>query len=274
MIVKEDFLNKLRQYFNLNLYEVKIWTALLSRGVSTAGELSEISDVPRSRAYDVLESLEKKGFIVMKLGKPINYVAVEPAEVVERAKKLAKNEAEDCVKKLESLKGTELLNELTTLHKTGIEFIEPADLSGAIRGRHNIYMHLDSVLKNAKNSVSLVTTAKGLGRKLEALKPTLESLSKKGVKVRVAAPVTKESAGAVKSLLNFADVRNSGKLDARFCIVDGKELVFMLMNDNDVHQSYDIGVWINTPFFSSALNNMFELAWKDMESGEKALKKL
>ena len=83
MIVKDEFLNKLRQYFNLNLYEVKIWTALLSRGISTAGELSEIGNVPRSRAYDILESLEKKGFVVMKLGKPIKYLAVEPAEVVE-----------------------------------------------------------------------------------------------------------------------------------------------------------------------------------------------
>ena len=64
MIVKEEFLSKLRLYFSLNLYEVKIWTALLSRGVSTAGELSDIANVPRSRSYDVLESLEKKGFTI------------------------------------------------------------------------------------------------------------------------------------------------------------------------------------------------------------------
>ena len=57
MIVKEEFLSKLRRYFALNLYEVKIWTALLSRGVATAGELSDIANVPRSRSYDVLESL-------------------------------------------------------------------------------------------------------------------------------------------------------------------------------------------------------------------------
>ena len=50
MIVKEEFLGKLRRFFNLNLYEVKIWTALLSRGVSTAGELSDIANVPRSRS--------------------------------------------------------------------------------------------------------------------------------------------------------------------------------------------------------------------------------
>ena len=95
MIVEEDFLNKLRQFFGLNLYEVRIWTALLSRGVSTAGELSDIGNVPRSRAYDVLESLEKKGFVVMKLGKPIKYVAVEPREVVERVKKLVAREAKE-----------------------------------------------------------------------------------------------------------------------------------------------------------------------------------
>ncbi|RME31783.1 TrmB family transcriptional regulator, partial [Candidatus Woesearchaeota archaeon] len=83
MIVRDEFLTKLRRFFGLNLYEVKIWTALLSRGVSTAGELSDIANVPRSRSYDVLESLEKKGFIVMKIGKPIKYIAVPPEEVVE-----------------------------------------------------------------------------------------------------------------------------------------------------------------------------------------------
>ena len=76
MIVKDEFLNKLRRYFGLNLYEVKIWAALLSRGVSTAGELSDIANVPRSRSYDVLESLEKKGFV--NLAKSMNKVSLTP----------------------------------------------------------------------------------------------------------------------------------------------------------------------------------------------------
>ncbi|MBS3156326.1 TrmB family transcriptional regulator, partial [Candidatus Woesearchaeota archaeon] len=150
MIVKEEFLNKLRQFFGLNLYEVRIWTALLSRGVSTAGELSDIGNVPRSRAYDILESLEKKGFVVMKLGKPIKYIAVEPKEVVERVKKLVMEDAGESVKRLEELKTTDVLKELDLLHKQGIEFIEPTDLSGAIRGRHNIYAHMESLIKNAE----------------------------------------------------------------------------------------------------------------------------
>jgi len=271
MIVKEEFLNKLRQFFSLNLYEVKIWTALLSRGISTAGELSEIGNVPRSRAYDILESLERKGFVVMKLGKPIKYLAVEPAEVVERAKKLVREDAEDHVKKLDEMKTTDVLKELELLHKEGIEFIEPTDLSGAIRGRHNVYSHMETMLKSAKKSVTLVTTGKGLVRKAEALGSTLEKLKKRNVKVRIAADLSKASMNSAKDLAKFAEVRhvNSSKLGARFCIVDGENMMFMVMHDENVHPSYDIGVWVNTPYFASALEGMFELAWKDMQPVDK-----
>jgi sugar-specific transcriptional regulator TrmB len=115
MLVQKDFLNKLKD-FGINSYEAKIWTALLSRGVSTAGELSDIANVPRSRSYDVLESLEKKGFVIMKIGKPIKYIAVPPKEVLERVKKNIKNAADTHVKLLDDIKKTELIDELNSLH--------------------------------------------------------------------------------------------------------------------------------------------------------------
>ena len=265
MIVKEEFLSKLRRYLSLNLYEVKIWTALLSRGVSTAGELSDIANVPRSRSYDVLESLEKKGFAIMKLGKPIKYIAVPPNEVVERVKKNLKVEAEERVKRLEKLKGTEVLTELATLHTQGIELIEPSDLSGSLRGRHNLYNHLETTIKNAQESVTLSTTSQGFLRKVEGLIPTFEKLKKKGVKIRIAAPITKECSQAVKDVSQFAEVRNTD-IKSRFCIVDGKELVFMVLDDKDVHPTYDVGIWVNTPFFATALEELFESSWKNMKA--------
>jgi len=274
MIVKEDFLSRLRQYFSLNLYEVRTWTALLSRGVSTAGELSDIGNVPRSRAYDVLESLEKKGFVVMKLGKPIKYLAVEPQEVVHRVKKLVRQNSEVKIKKLEDLKGSDVLNELNSLYKQGIEFVEAADLSGAIRGRHNLYTHLDLMVKNAKKSVTLMTTSKGFVRKVEALRPELEKLAKKGVKIRIAAPVSKENANAVNEISKIAEVRNNEGIKARFVIIDGKEIMFMALDDEEVHPSYDLGIWVNTPYFASALDNMFNSCWKDLEPAGKALSKV
>ena len=269
MIVKEEFLSKLRRYFGLNLYEVKIWSALLSRGVSTAGELSDIGNVPRSRAYDVLESLEKKGFVVMKLGKPIKYIAVEPKEVVERVKKLISEQAEENIQKLKELKENNVLTELETLYSQGIDFVEPTDLSGAIRGKHNLYAHLETMVKNAEKSVVIATTSKGVVRKIEALKPTLQKLAKKGVKIRVAAPITKDNMQVLKDLKGIADVKHLDKLNTRFCIIDGKDLMFMVMNDEDVHPSYDIGIWVTSPFFAGALENMFEHTWKTLDSAKK-----
>ena len=264
MIVKEDFLSKLRRFFSLNLYEVKIWAALLSRGVSTAGELSDIANVPRSRSYDVLESLEKKGFVIMKLGKPIKYIAIPPSEVVERVKKNMKIEADEKVKRLDDLKGNELLNELNTLHSQGVELVEPTDLSGSLRGRHNLYNHIELTIRNAEETVVIMTTEQGLMRKVEGLKPIFEKLKKRGVSIRVAAPLTKQNRAAAKDLSTVAEIRNTDA-KARFIIVDGKELIFMVLDDEEVHPTYDIGIWVNTPFFASALENLFDIAWKSLK---------
>jgi sugar-specific transcriptional regulator TrmB len=250
MIVKEEFLSKLRRFFGLNLYEVKVWTALLSRGVSTAGELSDIANVPRSRSYDVLESLEKKGFVVMKLGKPIKYIAVAPTEVVERVKKNMHTEAQERIKRLEDTQGVEL--------------VEPADLSGSLKGRHNLYSHLELTIRNAQESVTIMTTPQGLMRKVEGLKPTFEKLKKRGVKIRIAAPLNKQTKQSVKDISQVAEVRNA-ESKARFCIVDGKELIFMVLDDAEVHPTYDLGIWVSTPFFAQALEGLFNTAWKSMK---------
>jgi HTH-type transcriptional regulator, sugar sensing transcriptional regulator len=270
MIVKEEFLSKLRLYFSLNLYEVKIWTALLSRGVSTAGELSDIANVPRSRSYDVLESLEKKGFVVMKFGKPIKYLAVAPAEVVERVKKNMKVDADTKIKRLEELKGTEVLDELKTLHTQGIELVEPSDLSGSLRGRHNLYNHLELTIRSAEKTVTIMTTTQGLLRKIEGLRGVFEIVKKRGVKIRIAAPITKECTNAIKELGDVAEVRHTNS-KARFVVIDGRELTFMVLEDKDVHPTYDVGIWVNTPFFASALEELFELAWKEMKPAKEML---
>ncbi len=261
MIVKEELLSKLRRYFDLNLYEVKLWTALLSRGVSTAGELSDIADVPRSRSYDVLESLEKKGFVVMKLGKPIKYIAIPPSEVVDRVKKNMHLNAQDKIKRLDGIKTSPLLTELESLHTNGISLVDPSEMSGCLRGRNNLYNHLDLLIKDAKKSVNVMTTDKGFMRKVEGLKTSFEKAKKRGVKVRISAPITKENKRVADSLKNCAEVKHNNKINSRFVTVDSKDMVFMMLDDREVHPSYDLGVWVKTPYFASAMDQMFNNHW-------------
>jgi len=265
MIVKEEFLSRLRKIFDLNLYEVKVWTALLSRGTSTAGELSSISDVPRSRTYDILESLEKKGFIVMRLGKPIKFVALKPEEVVERVKKNLMRDAKEKSKRLETLRGDEVLEELSTLFTKGIKFVEPSDLSGSLRGRQNLYNHLDMMIRDAEKTITIITTEEGLSRKLEAIMPSLEKCKKRGVRIRIAAPINSNNMKVAREFKKVGEVRNIDKIKARFIVIDSNQLMFMLLDDEKFHPNYDIGVWINTEFFAQALEQLFDLAWKDMK---------
>jgi sugar-specific transcriptional regulator TrmB len=264
MIVNEEFLSRLRKIFGLNLYEAKVWTALISRGVSTAGELSNIGNVPRSRTYDILESLEKKGFVVMKLGKPIKFIALKPEEVVERVKRNTVMEAQERSKRLDNIKNDDVLQELGSLYTTGVKYIEPQELSGAIRGRNNIYNHMDMIVRNSSKKVTIVTSEDGLNRKFEALKSSFEKAKKKGVKIRVAAPITKNNIKVAKEIAKFAEVRSADSVKSRFTISDAREVLFMILNDDEVHHSYDVGIWINTPYFANTLEQLFELAWDNM----------
>jgi HTH-type transcriptional regulator, sugar sensing transcriptional regulator len=268
MIIKDEFLSRLRKIFDLNLYEAKVWTALLSRGVSTAGELSNISDVPRSRTYDILESLEKKGFVVIRLGKPIKFVALKPEEVVERVKRNLMVEAQNKSKRLEQLKTDDVLGELNSLYTNGVKFIEPSDLSGSLRGRQNIYNHLDMMVRSAEKAVTIVTTAEGLNRKFEALMPALEKAKKRGVSIKIAAPIVPENYKIAKDLSKVAEVKDSGKVDmhGRFAIVDSGQLLFMLLNDAEVHPNYDVGVWLSSDFFSQSIEKMFSHSWNQLSS--------
>jgi len=262
MIVQQSFLKKIKD-FGLNSYEAKLWTALLSRGISTAGELSDIAGVPRSRSYYVLESLEKKGFIIMKIDKPIKYIAVNPAEVLDRVKKRVQIDAEEQVKMLSELNNSEILNELSLLHSQGVEMVDPSDMTGVIKGRELIYDHFNTLIKDAKDSIVLATSEEGVMRKADALKKTLKKAKDKGVKIRILAPITSKNKKHVDSLKEVADVRNSKDLKARFLLVDDNTVTFMLQEDHKVHPSYDVGVWVKTPLFSETLSNMFEKVWKE-----------
>lgn len=262
MIIQTSFLKKIKD-FGLNSYEAKLWTALLSRGISTAGELSDIAGVPRSRSYDVLETLEKKGFIIMKIDKPIKYIAVPPTEVLDRVKKKVKADADDHVNMLSELDDSKVLTELNLLHTQGVELVDPSDMTGVIKGRDQIYDHLNTIIKNAKESVILATSEEGFMRKADALKKNLKKAQSKGVKVRILAPLTSKNKKHATELREFAEIKHNNDIKARFLLVDNNDLTFMLQEDDKVHPNYDIGVWVKAPLFGSTMSSMFEKVWKE-----------
>ena len=230
----------------LNSYEVKLWIVLFIHGVSTAGELSDIANVPRSRSYDVLESLEKRGFVVAKTGKPIKYAAVPPQEVVERVKQKIQSDATIKVKELVNLKNNGLINELVLLHKQGTDLIGSTEMTGSLRGKSNIYNHLEDMLRNASKSVLISTTQNEFVEMSSRLRNVFEKLKSKNVKVKILTQVNDVTKKYVNELKNFAGIKHTDN-KSRFCIVDGKEMVFMVLDETQIRPSYDVAIWVNSP---------------------------
>ena len=253
---QSQFLIELRKHFRLNIYEVKIWTALLSRGIASAGELAEISGVPRSRCYDVLESLEKKGFIIMKIGKPIKYLAVEPDAILERVKKNIKEEAEQLAMQYESIKETDEFKELELLHKTGVQHIDVSQISKSIVGRTGINRYIKDMIAKAKSNVVIVATQENTERNAKLLKNFVQGFAKKGLKVRFYAPQNKVIA---KKLQNVEHVEYNPY--SSFVTVDNKEMLFLVSSQN-VAPDYEVAIWINSPFFVNAVNVLFSESLK------------
>jgi len=253
MIVKQELVKKIKEHFDLNIYETKVWIALLSKGIASAGEIAELSGVPRSRTYDVLESLEKRGFAIVKIGKPVKYIAVKPTEVIEKIKSNTMNDAQERVKSLSNLKSTQEYVELEDLHNTGIAPINHNELSGSIRGRSNIVSRLREMLENSEKEIMICTTVSDFEDKSRVLIPTIEKLMKNNIKVKIAlsGPIDR-----IKKIGLKFDVKvKSIDSNARIFVSDKKEVLFMITPDNS---DEELGLWLNSPFFINSLSMILD----------------
>jgi sugar-specific transcriptional regulator TrmB len=253
MIIKPELVKRIKEYFSLNIYETRVWLALLSKGIASAGEVAELSGVPRSRTYDVLESLEKRGFAITKIGKPVKYISVKPTEVIEKIKSKAMQEAQEKVKSLVSLKSTQEYTELEQLHNSGISPIKSSEIAGSMRGRSNILSRVRELLESSKKEVLICTSALDFEDKSRVLASALEKLNKNNIKVKVVLSGDPEKIKKVSSKFNLKAKQIDS--NARVFIADKKEVLFMVTPEN---AEEEIGVWLDSPFFTEAFSNVIE----------------
>lgn len=69
----------------LTTYETDALTELFDLGKTTAPNLAEAAGIPKARVYGVLDSLADEGYVKIIPGRPKEYVARPPAEVLDRA---------------------------------------------------------------------------------------------------------------------------------------------------------------------------------------------
>jgi len=259
-IIKNELIKKIKDYFDLNIYETKVWLALLAKGISSAGEIAEISGVPRSRTYDVLEGLEKMGFAIEKIGKPVRYIAVKPAVIIDKLKNNTMKNAEEKVQVLDKLKGSAEYEEIQSLHNSGLEPLKNQNVSSSIKGRSNLYSQMKEIMESAEESIHLATSSFEVNSKLRMFSDVLTKLKKRNVDIKMIIPEDEEEAKKIAKKLGV--LVKSKKVNGRFVIVDRKEIIFTI-KPTAIHEDGDHAFWINSQYFTNSLAYMFELAWKD-----------
>ncbi len=252
MIIKQEIVNKVKEHFDLNIYETKVWLALLSKGIVTAGETAEISGVPRSRTYDVLESLTKRGFAIVKVGKPVKYIAVEPKTVLERMQTNTLTKAQEKVTTLSNLKETSEYDELVQLHKEGISPVKLEELSGHIKGRSNLLSKLKEMIDSAEKEIIIHTTAEDFEDKSRVLLSVLGKINK-DVKLRISLSGDSYKVKRIASR-NDLKIKESNQI-GKYFIIDKKEMLLMIHPENGQDE---VGVWVNSPYFANSLLAMLD----------------
>lgn len=162
----------------LNEYESKAYMCLLERGEASASSVSTLGGIPRARVYDVLASLEKKGFVEKKAVKPVSYFAVRPKNVVKKIEAIQRKNFEDSISELSGI---------ASLLESQVEFTKKPDDYGQVvllSGWDNIYSKIHEKLNETSKEVVFSTTSKEqIEKKRQVFAKKLDELEKKGVAI-------------------------------------------------------------------------------------------
>jgi len=237
------------QEFGLTDYEIRSYISLLEIGPATASELSEASGVPYSKIYEVLGSLEKKGWIEMEHGRPSRYYPKPPSVAME----ITKSQLENALKTNETL----LLDELQPLYeKKGVR--ERPDI-WIVRGDFNVLAKVRETIEHVQKEILAALPA--LPDSLaEPLIPLIKTIVERGVKVQLMTMEMPMTETMVK-LTKLCEVRVREQMFGGGIIADGREVILLLGQESD--EAISLGIWSDHIGLAKFAKNYFEYLWHD-----------
>lgn len=148
--------------FHFTESETKVYIAMLKHGSGTGYEISKWSSVPRSKVYNILETLMDKGCaVVSKQTNPLHYSAVPMGELIENIRSSVEEDLAAVQSELASFNQT---MDLETLWY--------------IRGYSNIFSKCRHLLAQAQSDVYIQVWREDLPYILEELQAVEQRLAK------------------------------------------------------------------------------------------------
>jgi len=229
----------------LTAYESAVYLSLIEEGVMTASGVSESANVPFSKVYEVLNSLERKGWVDAERGRPSRYFAKSPTEAFEAAKR----GLDEKIRSWERAVG----EELQPLYEKR-ELREKPDI-WILRGEASVLAKLQEMLSKARSQVMIA--APSFVRSLaEKATPLLASLRLSDVKVMVMV-AGKPKDWKLEGLMGALEVRGRDNLFGGGVIVDGGEALLFLGEE----EKPSLVVWSNHVGLVKFAKDYFQYLW-------------
>lgn len=237
------------QEFGLTDYEIRSYTSLLEIGPATASKLSEASDVPYSKIYEVLGSLEKKGWTEMEHGRPSRYYPKPPSVALE----IAKSQVENALKTNEAM----VLSELQPVYeKKGVR--ERPDI-WIVRGNFNVIAKIRETIEHVQKEILAAVPAIP-DSVAETLVPLVKSIVDRGVKIQLMTmkrPLNEQMA----KLMKLCEVRVREQMFGGGIIADGREVILLLGQEGE--EAISPAIWSDHIGLAKFAKNYFEYLWAD-----------
>lgn len=165
---------ELLQQLGLKEYEARCFVALSRRPQGTAKEISETSEVPRTRVYDAIRVLESKGLVEIQHSNPKQFRAVPVDEAVETLRSEYEERMESLRQTLQGLEPTDLPDKTEVTHEVW-----------ALSSTSGIESRVQQLIDQAAEEVIIVVGHEGI--LTDALVEHLQSADDRGVDVAVGA---------------------------------------------------------------------------------------
>ena len=254
------------EFIGFSPYEAKAYIALLIGGEITPMQLAKLSGVPGARTYDILDSLEQKGFCISHPGGQKKYVAVQPKEALPRYLKNIETHFQEEMKSKKEIM-MNILGDLSRLAKQTKETTIPIEYIWTLKEMELISRGFANAVQKAEKSVKQLNRAPYAPQKIqhEAL---LEAL-KKGINVQQIfhideASITPEIYQHIQEENGAgAKIKFSNEVHAKVAIIDDKEVWMPLL---DVDQRSFTCLIIRHPYAASLHSHYFDLMWEKSES--------
>ncbi|MEM4494566.1 MAG: helix-turn-helix domain-containing protein [Candidatus Caldarchaeum sp.] len=235
------------QELGLTDYEIRAYVALVEHGPMTASEISDLKMIPYSKIYEVLGSLEEKGFIEAQAGRPARYVPKPPDTAVEN---LVKN-IERNVRQLSEAVVRELM---PVYEKRGVR--EKPDI-WILRGSESIAEKIREVVLRCE--AELLVAAPTLNKETaENLRKLILSVRARDGKVQVMAS-NSVNPTLLKLLAEVAEVRVREQMFGGGIISDNREVVIVFAEDDESM----IAIWSDHIGLAKFAKNYFEYLWRE-----------